>query len=120
MRDILATCVELDTLAATTYRSLSQHCTDADLAAVFDQLALEEEAHVGWWQELLDAWDQGLIPDVINDPESLLEDLRQVRDDVATSLPDDLSALTARHRWSRLPHTSSSSCSIPSLRNCSN
>ncbi|MBE0416408.1 MAG: diguanylate cyclase [Coriobacteriia bacterium] len=94
MREILATCVEFDTLAATTYRVLSEHCADADLAVVFDQLAREEESHVGWWQELLDAWDQGLIPDVVNDPDTLLEDLQQVRDDIATSLPEDLSALT--------------------------
>jgi hypothetical protein len=94
MREILATCVELDTLAVTTYQALSEHCSDADLATVFEQLAREEETHVGWWQELLDAWDQGLIPDVINDPESLLHELRQVRDDISSSLPDDLSALS--------------------------
>jgi diguanylate cyclase (GGDEF)-like protein len=94
MREILATCVELDTLAVSTYHALSEHCSDADLATVFEQLAHEEETHVGWWQELLDAWDQGLIPDVINDPESLLHELQQVRDDIASSLPEDLSALT--------------------------
>jgi diguanylate cyclase (GGDEF)-like protein len=94
MREILATCVELDTLAVTTYRALSEHCSDEDLAAVFEQLAHEEESHIVWWQELLDAWDQGLIPDVVNDPETLLHDLQQVRDDVVTSLPADLSCLT--------------------------
>jgi diguanylate cyclase (GGDEF)-like protein len=94
MREILATCVELDTLAVTTYRALAEHCSDEDLAAVFEQLAHEEESHIVWWQELLDAWDQGLIPDVVNDPETLLHDLQQVRDDVVTSLPADLSCLT--------------------------
>lgn len=94
MRDILATCVELDTLAVTTYRALARHCTDEDLAGVFERLATEEESHVEWWRELLEAWDQGLIPDVVNDPERLLHDLRQVRDDVTTSLPDDLSVLS--------------------------
>jgi diguanylate cyclase (GGDEF)-like protein len=94
MREILATCVELDTLAVTTYRDLSRHCADAELAKVFEQLAHEEEAHIVWWQDLLDAWDQGLIPDVVNDPDALLHDLLQVRDDVMTSLPDDLSRLT--------------------------
>jgi len=93
MREILATCVELDTLAVTTYRALAEHCSDEDLAAVFEQLAHEEESHIVWWQELLDAWDQGLIPDVVNDPETLLRDLQQVRDDILTSLPGDLSAL---------------------------
>jgi len=94
MREILATCVELDTLAVSTYRALAEHCPDRDLGEVFERLATEEESHVGWWRELLDAWDQGLIPDVINDPESLLEDLRQVRDDVANLLPDDITSLT--------------------------
>ena len=94
MREILATCVELDTLAASTYRTLSSHCREPELSRLFEQLASEEETHIGWWKELLDAWDQGLIPDVVNDPEALLEDLRQVREDVTTSLPDDPSALS--------------------------
>ena len=94
MREILATCVELDSLAASTYRTLSTHCPDPGLAETFHHLAAEEEDHVGWWHDLLDAWDQGLIPDVVTDPESLLEDLKQVREDVIAALPEDISALT--------------------------
>lgn len=93
MREILALCVELDTLAVTTYRALAEHCSDVDLARTFELLSHEEETHVEWWSELLDAWDQGLIPDVVNDPERLLDDLQQVRDDVTAALPSNIAAL---------------------------
>lgn len=94
MRKILATCVELDTLAASTYRTLAAYCQDAALAETFERLAAEEEQHVEWWRELLDAWDQGLIPDVVNDPERLLDELLRVREDVTAAVPADVTSLT--------------------------
>ncbi|MDY0087248.1 MAG: GGDEF domain-containing protein [Coriobacteriia bacterium] len=94
MRKILVTCIGLETLAASTYRSLAAHCADAALADTFESLAAEEEEHVAWWRELLDAWDQGLIPDVVNDPERLLDELLQVHEDVSAAVPVDVASLT--------------------------
>ena len=94
MREILVTCIELDKLAVSTYHALSTHCADAELARSFAELARDEATHVRWWSELLAAWDKGLIPDTINDPEYLLERLLQVRDDIASTLPADISSLS--------------------------
>ncbi len=94
MREILGLCVQLDSLAARTYHSLSQHCTDPELARLFSNLAAEEEHHVEWWGGLLDAWEQGLIPDIVPDTDALLGTLQQVHDDIHASLPDDVSRLT--------------------------
>ncbi|MBS3956160.1 MAG: diguanylate cyclase [Clostridiales bacterium] len=94
MREILAMCVQLDTLAARTYRSFSMNCPDAGLAALFENLAREEETHVAWWSGLLTAWEQGLIPDVVSDPDDLLATLSRVRDDVRSAIPDDVTTLS--------------------------
>ena len=94
MREILAMCVQLDTVAARTYHTLSQHCTDPELARLFSNLAAEEESHVEWWGGLLEAWEQGLIPDIVPDTDELLNTLDQVEQDVHAALPDDVSGLS--------------------------
>jgi len=94
MRDILEMCVELDGLAANTYNTMSAHCSDPDLAEVFEQLAAEESTHVRWWLDLLEAWSQGLVPDVVTHPDTLVHNLEQVREDVRDLLPEDISVLT--------------------------
>ena len=94
MRDILAMCVQLDALAARTYHALGQHCTDPELARLFSTLANEEEHHVEWWGGLLDAWEQGLIPDIVPDTDALLHTLEQVQTDIHAALPDDVSGLS--------------------------
>ncbi len=94
MRDVLDLCVELDTMAAEAYRALSSACEDPDLARLFGQMAREEEAHVGWWSELLRSWEHGLIPDIVTDPEAILGDLHQIRADVADALAGDVAALS--------------------------
>ncbi|HET6497439.1 MAG TPA: diguanylate cyclase [Coriobacteriia bacterium] len=94
MREILMTCIELDKLAASTYRALSAHCADEDLSRLFAKLARDESTHVRWWTELLAAWDKGLIPDMVSDPEQILERLHRVRDDVTGALSADPSTLT--------------------------
>lgn len=93
MRDILGLCVQLDSLAARTYRSMGEHCKDPKLARLFSHLSAEEESHVEWWSGLLEAWEHGLIPDIVPDTDELLTTLRQVHSDVYSSLPDDVSTL---------------------------
>ncbi|MCX8007761.1 MAG: diguanylate cyclase [Coriobacteriia bacterium] len=85
MREILSLCVELDGRAERLYRALSASVGPEDLRATFQTLAGEERAHVGWWNELLEAWDRGLLPDIIDDPVSLLERLEGIRAEVKTA-----------------------------------
>ncbi len=94
MRDVLEMCIELDTMAAETYRSLASACTDPEVATLFEHLAAEEDSHVGWWSELLESWDSGLIPDIVTDPDAILKSIREVQDDVRASIPSDPAALS--------------------------
>lgn len=98
MREILALCVDLDGRAERLYRALAQRVDVEDLRALFRSLADEERAHVGWWTELLDAWERGLLPDIVDDPESLAARLARVRTNVIaaqTSFPDPYDASAA-------------------------
>jgi GGDEF domain-containing protein len=60
MRDLLAACVELDTLAVDVYGIFATATNDAELAGIFRQLQTEERQHLAWWadvQQRLDAGD---------------------------------------------------------------
>ncbi|MBC7265940.1 MAG: diguanylate cyclase [Coriobacteriia bacterium] len=98
MREILTLCVELDSRAERLYRVLAERTTNEELRALFRSLADEERSHVGWWTELLDAWNRGLLPDILDDPASLIERLERISADVASieaSAPEVADTCTA-------------------------
>lgn len=77
MRQILESCIELDSRAYEVYQALASACDDANLSRVFEAMAIEERAHVEWWSDLLKAWEQGLVPDIA-DEHGLLERLDDI------------------------------------------
>lgn len=83
MREILELCVELDERAEQLYGELASVAREPELRETFTQLGKDEQEHTGWWHGLLDAWESGLLPDVVNDTESLIERLQSLRDDLA-------------------------------------
>lgn len=102
MQEILELCVRLDTRAQTTYRELAANCPNAGVATVFEQLAKEEGQHVEWWDQLLQAWKDGLLPDIA-DEHGMLERLNEVEQsleahdplDCTTMSTDDMLSLAA-------------------------
>ena len=93
MREILTECIRLDGIAATTYESMHEACADTHLALTFHRMGLEERAHVEWWSSLLEAWDEGLVPDLDNEGE-LRERLGEIAQYVDSTLPEDLRTLS--------------------------
>lgn len=83
MRAILDLCVRMDSHAERLYGELAEACPDDDLATTFRQLGRDEADHTGWWASLLDAWSQGLLPDVVNDTEALSERLEGLEAELA-------------------------------------
>jgi len=88
MREILEMCIELDRMAYDTYQTLAQTCSDEEFTTCFAQMAKEERSHVGWWSDLLMAWEAGLIPDIA-DEHDLLERLTEIRFELDVSAVED-------------------------------
>jgi diguanylate cyclase (GGDEF)-like protein len=103
MRDIIELCIELDTAAIDTYASLAQACQDSEARRLFEQMGLEEQAHVGWWGELLEAWDAGLVPPA-SDEDELRATLQQLARDVRRTVPPDCSDLSVDDMLSVAAH----------------
>ncbi len=89
MRTILELCVAMDTFSHQTYDAMAAACKDPDLSAIFSQMAAEEQMHVAWWQELVDAWEQGLVPDVVNDTEGLERHMSTLLHEMQATAPAD-------------------------------
>ncbi len=108
MRDIIELCIELDTAAIDTYAQLAASCEDPAIGRLFEQMGKEEQSHVGWWNDLLEAWDAGLVPPVADEDE-LRASLQELARDVREAVPVDCSELSvdemlADRRASRVLH----------------
>ena len=94
MREILEMCVELDRTACRVYEQLAEACAqDQDLHAVFSNMSAEEAHHVKWWADLIVAWEDGLVPDIV-DEHDLLDRLLAIRTEVLATLSDDFTDLS--------------------------
>jgi diguanylate cyclase (GGDEF)-like protein len=93
MREILELCIELDRKTCEAYAALAATCSDSQLAEEFAGLAREEQVHLGWWRDLLAAWETGLVPDIA-DEHHLLARLRDIRVELDAAPPVDCESLS--------------------------
>jgi diguanylate cyclase (GGDEF)-like protein len=97
MRLILETCIEMDTLARDTYARMAERCGDPDFASRLRRMAADEGTHLTWWKELLRAWDDGLLPDIVSEPAELARKLDGMLADMrvaAAEVDDDITPET--------------------------
>jgi diguanylate cyclase (GGDEF)-like protein len=87
MREILSTCVLIDSTAARLYRDMAERCDDAAVSDVLGRMAVDETAHTAWWRELIDAHDAGLLPDLWDEPESMRDRFTETLDAVNSAVP---------------------------------
>ncbi|MDO8848730.1 MAG: diguanylate cyclase [Coriobacteriia bacterium] len=76
MREILELCVRMDRHAESLYAQLASACPEPELQSTFVRLGQDEAEHTSWWQGLMNAWEQGLLPDLVNDTGELMDRLR--------------------------------------------
>lgn len=93
MREILEMCIRLDKTAENAYQELSATCSDKDLAETFELLSHEQGDRVAWWSDLLNAYEQGLVPDIV-DEGHLRAHLRELDDEMTLALPERSAGLT--------------------------
>lgn len=84
MQSVLELCIRMDARAEELYRGLAHAATDPDLKQTFTSLARDEAEHTGWWSSLLDAWKEGLLPDIVNDTTALTERLEGLHAELAS------------------------------------
>ncbi len=94
MRAILELCVEMDELACSSYAAMAAECANPDLAEIFTHMSIEEGHHIQWWRDLLQAWDEGLVPDVVNDTEGLERHMQQLLAEMHETAPGDFKDLS--------------------------
>jgi len=83
----------MDRHAEHLYAHLASACPEPSLASVFAQLGRDESDHTGWWQGLLTAWEQGLLPDLVNDTGELMDRLRTLDAELEAIQPVHLEQL---------------------------
>jgi len=64
MRDLLAACVDLETLAIDLYGVFADTAEDEALRAVFSRMRADEAQHVGWWHDVENRINRGEITDL--------------------------------------------------------
>ncbi len=94
MREILRLCVKMDEHAERLYGELASVCPEPELRTTFEQLARDEGEHTGWWQQLVEAWEQGLLPDLVNDTDELTERLESLHEELESLDIADLEGLS--------------------------
>jgi len=78
MREVLDACVKMDRFAERLYAALAEQCPEPELARTFSRLSADEAERTRWWEGLLEAWEHGLLPDLVNDTTGLAERLTGV------------------------------------------
>jgi diguanylate cyclase (GGDEF)-like protein len=78
MHEIVGLCLALDTKAADAYGILSDVAPDAELSAFWRKMRGEESRHVRFWKKLSKLTSQGIIPQVFDDPDEVIGELRDV------------------------------------------
>lgn len=96
MREILDRCVALDELAAKTYSEMATACSDDRLRSLFETRAREEEEHTSWWRELTNSFNEGLVPDIISEPEMVVSKLDGHHRLLSAEVSTDLGATSDR------------------------
>jgi diguanylate cyclase (GGDEF)-like protein len=82
MTAIVRQCLRIDTLAAETYRGISECYPGSELAGFWRHMAAEEREHVVFWQELLSLAQEGMVAQVFEDPYQIAQELESVEDRV--------------------------------------
>lgn len=75
---IIRRCLQIDTLAAETYRGLAECYLASDLGGFWRHMAGEEREHVVFWQGFLSLAQEGMIPQVFEDPYQVMQELESV------------------------------------------
>jgi diguanylate cyclase (GGDEF)-like protein len=94
VRNLLGQCEAIDALARDVYSRLADTCEDPEIRDLMLELAADEQEHCTWWSELLDAWERGLLPDIVGDDQSVVADMETRLCEMRLLIPEDTASLS--------------------------
>lgn len=94
MRKTLGLCLKIDALAGRLYQTLARDCAEQELATFFVRMAQDEAQHTDWWEGLLEAFDEGLLPNLVSDTSDLTERLSVLHAELEAIDLDSLGSLS--------------------------
>jgi diguanylate cyclase (GGDEF)-like protein len=74
--EIVRLCKETDTIAKNVYARLSAICPDPHLGPFWREMSEAEAEHVGFWRRLERIGERSGLPDLFDDPDTVIQELR--------------------------------------------
>jgi diguanylate cyclase (GGDEF)-like protein len=78
MQEIVKLCLEIDKAAHATYGQLATVATEPKLKQFWEEMRGEESQHVDFWERALRHSEQSPLPEMFDDPETALTELRNI------------------------------------------
>lgn len=78
MQEIVKLCLEIDKMAHSTYGQLAAVATEPMLKRFWEEMQAEEAQHVDFWERALRHSEQSPLPQMFDDPEAVIMELRNI------------------------------------------
>lgn len=80
--EIIRLCQSIDKKAEVVYISLAENFQSQEIALFWQEMAAQEREHTIFWKKLLDLAEQGMIPQVFDQPHQVVNELKIIDRDV--------------------------------------
>jgi len=78
LKAIVKLCLSVDRKAYQTYQNISSSFKRNDLKLFWKNMAEEENKHIKFWKYFLVLTEQGIIPQVFDNPEKVIIELKNI------------------------------------------
>ncbi|CAB5090015.1 diguanylate cyclase/phosphodiesterase (GGDEF & EAL domains) with PAS/PAC sensor(s) [Olavius algarvensis associated proteobacterium Delta 3] len=90
---IIANCLSIDSNAAEAYQRLADAADDPQLRDFWNQMAGEETTHIDYWKTLAALANRSSLPQVFDEPATVLDELTHLADKSRTLLEEPIENL---------------------------
>ena len=84
--EIIEICLQLETKAEFSYQLLSEATADEKLVKFWQSMANQERNHISYWQKVLNLAEQGKIPNIFDNPDAVITQLKDLKKQVTAFL----------------------------------
>jgi hypothetical protein len=96
--EILDLCLEAEQSAAATYRAFAGAPADGPLSRFWKSMALQEEEHIHFWEQLAEFNRRGSLRNIFDDPGTVIKQLKAILADMDGFAEDAAAASGPAHR----------------------